>query len=91
MIDYATAWLLVLQVLDAFTTHRILQKGGVELNPVLSYLFSKFGAVRVLFLSKAIIMSLIGYLYANEQATILAILAVVYTLVVANNWREMEK
>jgi hypothetical protein len=85
--------LVVLQILDAWTTYigLKLSSGGVkEANPVLRGLFKKIGVKESLFLVKA---GLLAYLWfhpvANQTEQI--ILIVGYVAVVANNWRIVKK
>lgn len=49
-------WLLiVLQVVDALTTIKILEKGGRELNPAMDWIFRKIGVLEGLFIVKTLI------------------------------------
>ena len=57
--------LTLLQLADIYTTLRILDKGGRELNPFLAYLFSVVEPLYALLVVKTIFLGL-AYLYAPE-------------------------
>ncbi|HCB48980.1 MAG TPA: hypothetical protein DEP47_05530 [Chloroflexi bacterium] len=79
-----------LQLGDIYTTHTALKQGGRELNPVLAYLFGKFGHMPVLVVSKVIAVSLV-YLYVLNVPIILGILSALYVYVVFNNYKQIRK
>lgn len=79
-----------LQLGDIYTTHTILKQGGRELNPVLAYLFGKFGHMPVLVVSKVIVVAL-AYLYLLNVPVILGILSALYVYVVFNNYKQIRK
>jgi hypothetical protein len=79
-----------LQLGDIYTTHTILKQGGRELNPVLAYLFGKFGHMPVLVVSKVIAVALV-YLYVLNVPIILGILSALYAYVVFNNYKQIRK
>jgi len=78
-----------LQLGDIYTTHTILKQGGRELNPVLAYLFGKFGHMPVLVVSKVIAVSLV-YLYLISIPVVMIILCALYGYVVFNNYKQIK-
>lgn len=91
LIDALTAWLVILQIFDAWTTIAILKQGGREANPVLAKLFNKFGPVAVLCATKAAAIALIVWLHSEDQLYIIGALAVIFTAVVINNLRQVKR
>lgn len=77
--------LAVLQALDGFTTRRILDQGGRELNPVMRWAFARVGFWPAMAIKTALVPALawVGGPYAA-----MALLAI-YVVVVANNVRIM--
>lgn len=49
--------LIVVQIVDAITTIKILERGGKELNPAMAWLFEKMGVIEGLFVVKTVICS----------------------------------
>lgn len=60
--------LIMLQLADAFTTVRILKNGGREANPVMNWLFQKFGTEVSLGVMKILVVSLVAAAW-NETLT----------------------
>ena len=90
--ELQTAFLILLALLqlgDALTTFYILkEKRGRELNPVMDFLFDKFGIVPSLIVMKTAVV--IAFWYAGIWwAT--AIMSLVYAWVVWHNWRQINK
>jgi hypothetical protein len=82
--------LSLLQVADAATTYKILNNGGRELNPVMNWLFKRFGMLNVLVV-KVILVSAAGiYLYATYPL-LLILLCLVYVGVVGWNSYQIYK
>ena len=82
--------LSLLQVADAATTYRILNKGGRELNPVMDWLFKRFGMLNVLAV-KVILVSMAGvYLYIVFPVGLIP-LCILYVGVVAWNSYQIYK
>lgn len=85
--------LIVLQVGDIYTTHRVLSQGGRELNPLLAELFGIYGHKPVLLVWKgAVVWVLVWAVQRNEMPDwLLAVLAALYTFVVWRNWRQIKR
>jgi hypothetical protein len=82
--------LSLLQVADAATTYKILNKGGRELNPVMDKLFKRFGMLNVL-VFKVILVSMAGvYLYITFPLALIP-LCILYVGVVAWNTYQIYK
>jgi hypothetical protein len=82
--EYWLIALTVLQIGDLLTTKHILENGGRELNPVMAYLFKKFGVTKTL-ISKVIFVFCIGVVLLKIMPASLIILVGVYVGVVAWN------
>lgn len=76
--------LALLQIGDLLTTEKILGAGGKELNPVMNYLFSKFGMHNVLVV-KAVAVSCFGIWVYTIYPLVLIPLCVLYLGVVGWN------
>ena len=74
----------VLQIGDVLTTEHILSKGGAELNPVMNWLFTKFGMHNVL-VAKALLVTSVAILASALAPIALIPLAIVYLVVVGWN------
>jgi hypothetical protein len=82
--------LSLLQVADAVTTYKILNNGGRELNPVMDWLFKRFGMLNVLVI-KVIAISLGGvYLYLTYPLVLIP-LCLLYVAVVGWNTYQIYK
>lgn len=94
--DSATIFYIVfcfLQLLDVVYTKAILDKGGVELNPIMRWSMEKLGETAGLVAPKLIVISLFGYLILMELIhpyVILALLAF-YGWVVYNNYTVLKR
>lgn len=83
--------LLVMQVLDIYTTWYILtKKSGTELNPILAKAFKYFGILLTLFIVKSLALALVYY-FLISQPIILASLCAFYLLILIHNFKEMRK
>jgi len=82
----------LLQLADGWTTYRILQIGGRELNPVMRWLFARVGSTPVIVVAKAgaiaVAYWLLGIQYGPEAV---GGLCIVYGLVVWNNVNVLER
>ena len=79
--------LAVLFVLDGYTTFLALSGGqGVESNPLLRWLFRRFGVTPVLVVTKLFAGVLIYVGYLQGATWVLLGLLVVYLWIVWNNW-----
>ena len=85
--------LIVFQVLDVYTTRKVLSQGGRELNPILAPLMEKFGVDKTLFFNKAIFIAFILYFFnaGTLDLTFMVIVNVIYALVVIHNFRQFKK
>lgn len=83
--------LAMLQALDGFTTRRILDQGGRELNPVMRAGFAAIGFWPTIAIKGAAMVALgaWGANYAGLSAP--GLLAVIYAAVVAWNWRQIRR
>ncbi len=73
-----------LQVGDLLTTEKILSNGGKELNPVMSWLFNKYGMHNVL-VGKAVLIVIIAVLLSKLAPIGLIPIAAIYVGVVTWN------
>jgi len=78
-----------LQIADVVTTEKILQNGK-ELNPVMNWLFTKFGTHNVLVL-KALMVTCIGVLLNSIYPLGLSLCVALYVGVVAWNSYQLYK
>jgi hypothetical protein len=82
--------LALLQVGDVMTTLKILGNGGKELNPIMNWLFTEYGAINVLVL-KAILVTCIGVMFYQLMPLILVPVCLLYIAVVGWNTYEIFK
>ena len=93
MSEVLLALIIILQLLDAWTTFRVLEQGGREMNPLLAWAMSGIGVTLALVIAKgtAIAAFIIAYLLA--PATVFMVMAagiaVVYAWVVWHNWGQL--
>lgn len=64
----AAVILTLLQMVDAWTTHRILERGGRELNPILARVFARIGHVAGLILAKGAFIAILWFALPTIQA-----------------------
>lgn len=87
--------LTLLQLADAYTTHRVLSAGGRELNPVLDRLFKAIGHLPALALTKgayiAAIWWALPYLQATGYEWVLWVLVAAYTGLIAFNLKSLRQ
>ena len=86
---YLAILLAFLQVGDVVTTEKILQNGK-ELNPIMNWLFTKFGMHEVLVI-KAFVVTCIGVWLAVTLPIVLIPLCVLYVGVVGWNCYQIYK
>jgi hypothetical protein len=92
--DLPTALLILLvtlQALDAVTTYRVLQAGGVERNPVAKAVMDKLGAVPAMLLIKAIVIGAFVYAFADIPLVALIAACAYSAWVVVNNIQVLRK
>jgi len=82
--EYLVMSLSILQLGDVITTEHILKNNGVELNPVMNWLFIKFGISSTL-IFKAILVFVMGIILLEIYPLLLIILNIIYVGVVAWN------
>ena len=87
------ALLLLLQYGDTWSTYRLLNKGGRELNPVVALPIRRFGTLRGLLIVKLpICTALIATTFAGLMpAWVLGVLSLWYVAVVYHNFTELIK
>ena len=85
--------LLILQVLDSYSTLQVLRRGGVERNPIMRYLMGTFGVKTAVIACKGLGTVVFLYvLYLGFIPTVvLWCVNVVYCVVVVNNFRHLRK
>ena len=81
---------VVLQLGDIYTTHKILQGGGYERNPILAKLFDRFGVLPTLLVSKTVIVVLVLLVLKDWPWTVAA-LDVFYAGIVINNLIQIKR
>ncbi len=86
---YLALLLAILQIGDVLTTEKILQNGR-ELNPVMNWLFTKFGMHNVLVV-KAVVVTSIGVMLSVLYPIVLIPLCVLYVGVVGWNSYQLFK
>jgi hypothetical protein len=82
--------LAFLQLGDMLTTQKILSNGGKELNPIMNWLFTKFGINKVLII-KAIVVTIIGIMFYNIMPIVLIPVCLLYVAVVVWNTHQIFK
>ena len=78
--------LVVLNLVDAWLTLRILAKGGVEINPLMRWLMERLEPTPALLGSKAAMLVLVWY-YSNELGNYMVGLVGLYLAVVVRNYQ----
>lgn len=82
--EYLVMSLSILQLGDVITTEHILKNNVAELNPVMNWLFTKFGINSTL-IFKAILVFVMGIILMELYPLLLIILNIIYVGVVAWN------
>lgn len=82
---------VVLQLLDAYTTHTALGQGKREANPIMRKVFEELGVTEGLVLTKFIGIAIGVMLYEQGVYYALYALTAIYAAVVINNFKHMEK
>ena len=83
--------LAVLQALDGFTTRRILDQGGRELNPVMRAGFETIGFWATVAIKGAAMVALGAWGASHAGLSAPGLLVVLYCAVVAWNWRQVRR
>jgi len=81
--------LAVLQALDGFTTRRILDQGGRELNPVMRAGFETIGFWPTIAIKGAAMVALAAWGAVHGGAAAPGLLVALYVAVVVWNWRQV--
>lgn len=79
-----------LTLVDIYTTHKILSKGGRELNPLVNFIIEKFGLNVGLWVRVPFQIALMAYLYSVGFWELFAFTCV-YSLAMVNNLYHMYK
>lgn len=87
MIWILIAALAVLQAFDAWTTTKILKKGGVEMNPILRKGFDTIGFWPTILLVKGLLLGMVIIL--PVPVWLVAAVVAFYAGVVFWNWRQL--
>jgi hypothetical protein len=86
------AFNILSQVLDFYTTHRIVKEGkGYEANPAVRWFIDQLGLTVGLAVPKAIGIALSVWLYSIGGTIYLAVLAAIFIYVLANNFKVLNK
>ena len=83
--------LAVLQALDGFTTRRILDQGGRELNPVMRAGFAAIGFWPTIAAKGAALVALAAWLVSKAGPIAPGIMVALYSAVVTWNWRQLRR
>lgn len=84
----------IFQIVDYWTTLKVLKKGGVELNPLMKTLFDLLGTETALFITKfyVVMLSIYGAYYGWWESKIgfscLILMFGVYGAVVSHNLKQ---
>ena len=90
-----SAILMVLNVLDAITTHNVIKSGaGMKANPIMAWSMKVFGSAW--WISKIVIMAVVLWLFSLESESIMIIAAMVllnavYVYIVYKNYKNWRK
>lgn len=84
------AALVGLNLLDVYTTLKVLSQGGREINPVMAKLMHALGAVPALALTKAVVLGLVYWQLEAIPFWLLALLVGLYAAVVAHNIKQFK-
>lgn len=91
ILTFVLVALVALQVGDLITTEYVIEKqGGSELNPVMNWLFTKYGMHTVL-IAKILVVSSIGVLALKFYPPALIALCAFYTAIVGWNCYQITK
>ena len=81
--------LAMLQALDGFTTRRILDQGGRELNPVMRAGFAAIGFWATVAIKGAAMVALGAWGASHAGAAAPGLLVALYAAVIFWNWRQV--
>lgn len=87
--------LVIQQILDIYTTHKVLSQGGRELNPLLDKLMDRIGVLPALVLTKLIVIVSFGFVLFNNpvvsiSALLVSVLIGFYSWVLVNNFKAIK-
>ncbi len=80
----------VLQAMDVWTTHKVLSAGGSELNPVMDWLFKRFGVLPSLIVVKVAVV-VVFWVYMLDYPLLVSAVCIFYAFVIANNLKHMKR
>ena len=82
----------VLQILDVYTTYKILSNGGRELNPLVRWVIEKVGLVLGISSLKVILVACLTVIWYNNMLPVWAMVVadVVYAGVIAYNMKSIK-
>ena len=88
------AFLVLLQVFDAWTTHQLLKYGGKEVNPFvpMAEWFERFGTDRMLLVTKlGIVLAAAYFTFAEPKlnTTAYIFMDLIYCYVVVHNYQQL--
>ena len=83
--------LVILNVLDIYTTIRILRHGGSEVNPIMSWLMDKLGVMPALIVPKTLLLLAVWFYLAIMPTIVLAGLCCLYAAVILHNYKELKR
>ena len=83
---------VVLQILDLYTTYKIISNGGQELNPVMRWVIQKFGLVTGISSAKAIFVAMLFLLWYSSKLPLWFIIAadIAYVGVIIFNYKSIK-
>lgn len=84
-------FIVIMQIIDIYTTVKILENGGVELNPLLRKAMNAIEIIPALVISKLLLLATLWLLYPYIGMVGLGAVVVVYIIVVANNLNALRK
>ena len=85
------AALVVLQVLDMYTTVRAMRHGHTEANKYVAWLMDKIGVIPAMLLPKILVMGFFGFYLSEWPWFVLAGLVCFYVWVVQHNYRTVKE
>lgn len=83
-----TAILIIAALADAYTSHRLFKRGGVELNPLVKSLFGRRPSFGAMLAVKAVATAVVA-VYGTPIMQLIA--AAVWAAAAAWNWRIAKK
>lgn len=91
MTYFLILFLILLNVADIVITHKILKRGGRELNPFLEPLFKRFNPVVVMVVSKLAFLVPLAFFINVVPVAVLYVLIMLYAALLLWNVKEYIK